>query len=101
MSDLVGNPEDRFSHDEAHFVCRFQGIVYIDKDVVGWRPIAKSWLESRTPQEIHVSSAEFRYRKVPKFWDSRNFCCNLPKIQAKRPNLKGILSKWCKWNSKQ
>ena len=51
-------PKDRFSHDKAHFVCRFQGIVYIDKDVVGWRPIAKSWLESRTPQEIHVSTAE-------------------------------------------
>ena len=77
------------------------GIVYIDKDVVGWRPIAKSWLESRTPQEIHVSSAEFRYCKVPKFWDARNFCCYLPKIQTKRPNLKGILSKRCKWNSKQ
>ena len=21
------------------------------------------------------------YRKVPKFWDARNLCCNLPKIQ--------------------
>ena len=40
-------------------------------------------------------------RKVPKFWDIRNLCFNLPKIQTKRPNLKGILSKWRKWNSKQ
>ena len=40
------------------------------------------------------------YRKVTKFWDAKNLCCNLPKIQTKRPNLKGILSKWCKWNSK-
>ena len=31
------------------------------------------------------------YHKVPKFWDARNLCCNLPKIQTKRPNLKGIL----------
>ena len=23
MSDLVGNPEDRFSHNEAQFVCLF------------------------------------------------------------------------------
>ena len=23
MSDLVGNPEDRFSHNEAHFVTAF------------------------------------------------------------------------------
>ena len=42
-----------------------------------------------------------RYRKVPKFWDARNLCCNLPKIETKRPNLKRILSKWCKWNSNQ
>ena len=28
------------------------------------------------------------YRKVPKFWDTRNLCCNLPKIQTKRPNLR-------------
>ena len=41
------------------------------------------------------------YRKVPKFWDARNLCCNLPKIQTKMPNLKGILSKLCKCNSKQ
>ena len=39
------------------------------------------------------------YRKAPKFLDARNLCCNLPKIRTKRPNLKGILSKWCKWNS--
>ena len=25
------------------------------------------------------------YRKVPKFWDTRNLCCNLPKIQTKSP----------------
>ena len=24
MSDLVGNPEDRFSHNEAHILCIFQ-----------------------------------------------------------------------------
>ena len=28
------------------------------------------------------------YRKVPKFWDARILCCNLPEIQTKRPNLK-------------
>ena len=26
------------------------------------------------------------YRKVPKFSDTRNFCCKLPKIQTKRQN---------------
>ena len=28
------------------------------------------------------------YRKVPKFLDTRKLCCNLPKIQTKRPNLR-------------
>ena len=26
--------------------------------------------------------------KIPKFWDARNLCCNLPKIQLNRPNLR-------------
>ena len=28
------------------------------------------------------------YRNVPKFSDARKLCCNLPKIQTKKPNLK-------------
>ena len=28
------------------------------------------------------------YCKVPKFSDARKLCCNLPKIQEKRPNLR-------------
>ena len=28
-----------------------------------------------------------KYRKVPKFSDMRKHCCNLPKIQEKRPNI--------------
>ena len=28
------------------------------------------------------------YRKIPKFSDARKLCCNLPKIQTKRPNLR-------------
>ena len=28
----------------------------------------------------------FFYRKVPKFSDTWKICCNLPKIQTKRPN---------------
>ena len=28
------------------------------------------------------------YRKVPKFSDTRNFCCNLPKVQTKKQNLR-------------
>ena len=32
----------------------------------------------------------FFFGKVPKFWDASNLCCNLPKIQTKRPNLRGF-----------
>ena len=28
------------------------------------------------------------YRNIPKFSDARKICCNLPKTQTKRPNLK-------------
>ena len=28
------------------------------------------------------------YCKVPKLSDAKNLCCNLPKIQTKRPNLR-------------
>ena len=33
---------------------------------------------------------EKSYRKVPKFSDARKLCCNLPKIQTKRPNFRGF-----------
>ena len=35
-----------------------------------------------------LSVPEKDYRKVPKFSDARKLCCNLPKIQTKRPKLK-------------
>ena len=34
-----------------------------------------------------ASPAQYMYRKGPKFSDAR-ICCNLPKIQTKRPNLR-------------
>ena len=34
-----------------------------------------------------------RYCKVPKFLDARKLCCNLPKIQTKRPNLREFRQK--------
>ena len=33
------------------------------------------------------------YRKVPKFSDTRKFCCNLPKIQTKRQNIRVFFQK--------
>ena len=31
---------------------------------------------------------------VPKFSDARKLCCNLPKIQTERPNLRGGVCCW-------
>ena len=36
---------------------------------------------------------ENMYRKVPKFSDARKLCCNLPKIQTKRSNLRVFCQK--------
>ena len=41
------------------------------------------------------------YRKVPKFSDAKKLCCNLPKIQTKRPNLRVFCQNDAIWNSKQ
>ena len=35
-----------------------------------------------------------KYRKVPKFSDTRKLCCNSPKIQTKRHNLKVFCQKY-------
>ena len=40
-------------------------------------------------EELQFESCDEKtgYRKIPKFSDARKLCCNLPKIQTKRPNL--------------
>ena len=35
-----------------------------------------------------LPEGEKTYRKVPKFLEARTLCCNLPKTQTKRPNLR-------------
>ncbi|XP_071801693.1 uncharacterized protein [Asterias amurensis] len=35
------------------------GIVYMDKDVLGWRPIAQAWMENRNQQEVHCLQKAF------------------------------------------
>ena len=41
--------------------------------------------------KLYVTNEVRYYRKVPKFSDARKICCNLPKIQTKRPNLRSSL----------
>ena len=42
---------------------------------------------------VLINSEEQIYRKVLKFSDTRKLCCNLPKIQEKRPNLRVFYQK--------
>ena len=39
-------------------------------------------------KEIQSTTTGAANRKVPKFSDAKKLCCNLPKIQTKRPNLR-------------
>lgn len=42
----------------------WQGILFVDTTVVGWKPVAKAWLEDRTQQEVHVSE-QWKHLKPP------------------------------------
>ena len=44
-------------------------------------------------EEQHADKVLFKYCKVLKFSDARKLCCNLPKIQTKRPNLRDFPQK--------
>ena len=44
-------------------------------------------------QNVGFLMKRLKYLKVPKFSDARKLCCNLPKIQEKRPNLCVLLQK--------
>ena len=37
------------------------------------------------------------YHKIHKFSDTKTFCCKLPKIQTKRPNLRLFCQNCAKW----
>ena len=57
----------------------------------------KTCLRSYQPGQTNLSTTV----KFLKFGTQEIFAVKLPKIQTKRPNLKGIMSKTCKWKSKQ
>ena len=52
--------------------------------------ICKPWLSIIRTKANNVDPD---YRKVPKFSDARKLCCNLPKIQRERPNLRILCQK--------
>ena len=58
------------------------------KNILNCQPIFEIFAAHfRTNYAPDVAKKIF-YHKVPKFSDARNLCCNLPKIQTKRPKLK-------------
>ena len=40
------------------------------------------------PEEVEIDEVCEEYCKAPKFLDPRKLCCNLPKIQTWKPNLR-------------
>ncbi|XP_076466964.1 uncharacterized protein LOC143298129 [Babylonia areolata] len=44
---------DNLSEASPATVAR-SGIVHLDQDTVGWKPMARAWLESRSHQEVHL-----------------------------------------------
>ena len=43
--------------------------------------------ETNLHNKVQLFGSNVMYRKVPKFSDAKILCCNLPKIQIKRPDL--------------
>ena len=68
-TNQVRNPEDRFSHNDAHISLGLKMQWYC-----------------RLPMKVCWTN--FYYPKVPKFSDARKLCCNVPKTSTKRPNLR-------------
>ena len=55
--------------------------------------ICSSAYLSRTQLKQKEDELKGSYCKTPKFSDTKKLCCNLPKIQEKRPNLRGFPQK--------
>ena len=61
MSDLVGNPEDRFSHIEAHIVCLSNVLPYI-KVASLIVPIIMQFLHEQITESDHSEiCSKFKY----------------------------------------
>ena len=69
----------------THFICILFKTSRCISDALLHRPISNFvfyWLNYCIISLVSV------YYKDPKFWDARYLCCNLPKIQTKRSNLR-------------
>ena len=85
--------QSRFSHDavqifemliEIHVLC-FQAATVFEATALCKYGPESSLSKNTTLHGIGKDTSQL-YRKVPKFWDAKNLCCYLPKIQTKMPN---------------
>ena len=63
-----------------------QGNCYIWRDIRGVT-LSQSFGYNHYTKET-IAQATGKYRKAPKFLATRKLCCNTPKIQTKRQNLR-------------
>ena len=82
-----------FSHNAAHFTISY--ISDVDECLLGVCTNGGRCLNTIggymcqcPPGWTGPNCRKSKYRKVPKFLDARNLCCNLPKIQTMRPKLR-------------
>ena len=65
MSDLVGNPEDRFSHNEAHFVILLLILFFLVLQFV--KQLLKSMIEDVFIQYHTIVHSVWHYYVQPKY----------------------------------
>ena len=66
----VGNIEDRFSHDLAHFCSIDNKVCYQDQVFLFTSSPARTSREDGGLFCIYYDNCEYWYRRVPKFWDA-------------------------------
>ena len=73
-------------HFKLDFISFTVNIIYFNRESIIDTNITKTFhLCNIWSYNFHYMI--FIYRKIPKFSDTRKLCCNLPRIQEKRPDL--------------
>ena len=67
MSDLVGNPEDRFSHNEAHIASLLLDVITIPSPYIG-KHLAYTFNQDRNPRLVTKESSSNREWLLPVNW---------------------------------
>ena len=79
-----------FRSHERWSSCRTSEEYIVTRELVTHTKVCNLKIKKRN---VSQENLHFAYRKVPKFSGTRILCCNLPKIQEERPNLRVFLRK--------